>query len=79
MFGFDLIEIIVVLLYLSLIVFITLIPLIVWGFYGNGKKPGWQLIFIFIFTVILAPLGFFIAIIYSLNIIISHKGLEKSK
>lgn len=75
----DLFQTAFILLMISFVIFVTLSPLIVWSFCQEAKRPSWQLIFVFIFSALLLPLGVLVSIILILNIIITHKARTRTK
>lgn len=67
------------LLLISALVFVTLLPLIVWTFCQEAPRPSWQLAVVFVLCLLFLPVGVLFVIIYVLNIIITHKAKIRSK
>ncbi|RUO36764.1 hypothetical protein CWE13_07900 [Aliidiomarina shirensis] len=66
-------------LLISLLIFLTLLPLLVWSFCQEAPRPSWQLAIAFILCLFLPTLGVLFVLIYVLNIVITHKARVRNK
>lgn len=77
--SFDLVEILLVVLTLSLLVVFIILPLLVWSFCQEAPRPSWQLGLGAFFLMFTPPFGVFFVLVYIINIVLTHKAREKNR